>query len=127
MSKLNRIYHPYTQWEEISFNMWGNVDDKKTMLLKAIEFTGNHILYGEHMMRVAYEWRYSCENALTDYFLNRKAWIGHAACALAICCPEHITREAWGTLTNEQQLLANEKAEQAIQWWENNFRQSKTL
>ena len=70
------------------------------------------------MMRVVQEWKYSCENALTDEYISKKAWIGHAAVALALNIPEHVTRKAWGFLTDEQQLLANDEARKAIQTWE---------
>jgi hypothetical protein len=76
------------------------------------------------MRRVTEEWRNSCVNALTDYSLNRRAWIGHAACALALRCPEDITRHAWSFLSNEQQILANKQANRAIQSWEMRYRQS---
>ena len=79
------------------------------------------------MMEVVNHWPVSCENALTDYSLNRKAWIGHAACALAINCPEDIVRQAWKELSYEQQLLANEEARKAIQVWEYNYRKSKGI
>jgi hypothetical protein len=125
--KIERVYHPYWDWEEVEFNMWGTVDDRKKWLKKAIEFTGDHKKYGRFMMRVINEWPISCENALTDSMINRKAWIGHAAVALAIQCPEDIVREAWGLLTDEQRLLANKEAERAVQTWENNYLQSKGL
>lgn len=118
MMKFERIYHHYLEWEEIDFNMWGSVIDRKLFLKKAIDFTGDHKKYGRFMMRVVKEWKVSCENALTDYSINRRAWVGHAACALALGCPEDITREAWGYLSNEQQLLANKKADEAIKAWE---------
>jgi hypothetical protein len=57
---------------------------------------------------------------LTDISQNRRAWIGHAACCMAIKCPEYITRSAWGYLTKEQQDLANAEADRAIAWWERN-------
>jgi hypothetical protein len=123
MSKFKRVYHPISRWEEIKHNMWGDVKDKKKYLSAAIEFTGNHELYGEHMMRVVREWRVSCENALTDYRLNRRAWIGHAACALALKCPEDITRDAWSKLSDEQRLLANQEADRAIAHWEHTYAQ----
>lgn len=127
MQKFPKVYHPVHLWEEISHNMWGEVEDKGGALGKAIEFTGDHILYGKHMMRVIKEWPYSCENALTDNSINKKAWIGHAACALAMLCPEDIVRKAWGYLTDEQRLLANGQAIAAIGHWQSDYAKSKGL
>ena len=120
--KLKRIWLPIDTWEEIGFNMWGEVANRRLFLQRAVIFTGNHRLYGRYMQLVTVVWPNSCINALTDYNLNRKAWIGHAACALALRCPEDITRQAWGLLTNEQRILANRQADRAIQSWEMRYR-----
>ena len=122
--KLKRIWLPIDAWEEIGSNMWGEVANRRLFLQRAEIFTGNHRLYGRYMQRVTVEWPNSCINALTDYNLNRKAWIGHAACALALRCPEDITRQAWGLLTDEQRILANRQASRAIQSWEVRYRAS---
>ena len=118
MSRLNRIWHPFWKWEESKFNMWGTVKDRNEYLMQAIEFTDDAELYGSYMMRVAQEWPYSCEHNLTDRSQNRRAWIGHAACALAFQCPEDIVRSAWSRLTELQQAEANAKADEAIRFWE---------
>ncbi len=76
------------------------------------------------MGRVVDEWKNSCEHNLTNKTQNRKAWIGHAACALAFNCPEDIVREAWGYLTEKQQIAANCKAVNAIEYWEENYGKS---
>lgn len=112
------IWHPYWIWEEVKFNMWGSVENKKEYLEKAIHFTGDYELYGAYMIIVASQWKYSCEHHLTKIKTNRKAWIGHAASALAIQCPEDIVRQAWSFLDENQQNLANEKAQKAIEYWE---------
>jgi len=127
MQSIDRVYHPYWMWEEVEKNMWGTVDNRKRFLDWAIKFTGDHKKYGRFMMRVADEWKYSCEHNLSNLTQNRKAWIGHAACALANECPEDIVREAWGHLTREQQNLANKQAENAISHWENNFGGNRCL
>lgn len=116
--KIERVYHPWDEWEEVKFNMWGTVDNRKKWVKAATEFTSDHKKYGRFMLRVIREWPKSCENALTDMSLNRRAWIGHAACALAMECPEDIVREAWGNLTDEQRELANREASRAIAEWE---------
>lgn len=115
---IERVYHPYWLWEEVYTNMWGRVQDRQKYLADAIEFTGDHRKYGSYMIRVIDEWAYSCEHNLSNITQNRKAWLGHAACALAFDCPEDIVREAWGHLTKEQQDLANNEAENAITIWE---------
>lgn len=125
--RFDRVYHDCKYWEEIPANMWGEVVDAKFSLDQAIVFTGDHSLYGSYMDRVIEEWPISCENALTDYNLNRRAWLGHAAVALALNIPEDITRKAWGVLTDEQRLLANREAERAIQQWEKSYAKSKGL
>jgi len=98
--------------------MWGTVKDKDVWLQRAIAFTGDHVLYGSWMRKVTAQWKFSCEHHLTKLYTNRKPWIGHAAVALAIQCPEDIVREAWGHLTQEQQDLANHQAQMAIEEWE---------
>ena len=125
--KLDRVYHPYTEWEEVAHGMWAQVENKKERLEMAVSFTGDHRLYGSFMIRVISEWKISCENALTDGALNQRAWVGHAACALGIGCPEDITRHAWGLLTDEQRLLANREADRAIRIWRSNYKQDSQL
>ena len=98
--------------------MWGEVPNRKEWLQRAIDFTGDHELYGQWMLKVIDAWPFSCGHNLTKRDTNRKAWIGHAAVALAIQCPEDIVRQAWSHLTREQQQLANAKAQQAIEIWE---------
>lgn len=115
---IKRIYHPHTKWEEVPANMWGKASNREAYLSVAVDFTGNAKLYGEHMKRVAKEWKHSCEHNLSNTTQNRRAWIGHAACALAFGCPEDITREAWKFLTESQQNEANDVADLAILEWE---------
>jgi hypothetical protein len=125
--KFDRVYHPYDKWEEVEHGMWSEVEDRKLWLAMAIEFTSDHKEYGRYMLRVIREWKFSCENALTDAALNKKAWVGHAACALAIGCPEDVVRQAWGVLTDEQRILANREAERAIKLWSIDYAKSLGL
>jgi len=117
---MKRIYHNYLKWEEHHAGMWQSVpkDEGDKLLKEAIEFTGNPELYGSYMQRIIMEWPISCEQNLTDRSMNRQAWIGHAACCLAIGCPEHITRAAWHFLSRDQQDKANAQADRAILAWE---------
>ena len=115
-SDLFEEWLPYWEWEEIKFNMWGDVDNKKDWLDKAIKFTGDHELYGKWMLEVVKKLPNSCRHNLSKRGC-KYSWIGHAAVALAIQCPENIVREAWGRLSDEQQEKANKKAQEAIELW----------
>lgn len=114
--KPGEIWHPWWLLEEVKHNMWGDVTRRKTWLQIAIAFTGDAELYGHWMMRVIKEWPNSCEHNLSKSG-DKRAWIGHAAVALAIGCPEDIVREAWGNLSESQQTEANAKASYAIEQW----------
>ena len=98
--------------------MWRRPSDRKAMLEQAIEFTGNAESYGKAMLRVILEWPKSCEHNLSNIEQNRKAWIGHAACALEMGFCEDVVRSAWGYLTDDQREEANRKADFAIKEWE---------
>lgn len=98
--------------------MWRVPQNREEMLSEAITFTGDAEQYGRAMLRVIREWPRSCEHNLTNLSQNRKAWLGHAACALERGLCEDVVREAWSRLSLKQQREANRKAQQAIEEWE---------
>lgn len=118
LPRAGEIWHPWWKLEEVFHNMWGDVSRRKTWLQIAIAFTGDAELYGEWMLKVADQWIHSCQHNLTKSG-DKRPWIGHAAVALAIGCPEDVVREAWGHLTEDQQIRANKKASEAIDYWRN--------
>jgi hypothetical protein len=115
---MKRIYHPFWTWEDLG--MWRDItkDEQRELLPVAVEFTGDAERYGAAMLRVLDEMPVACEHNLTERAMNRQAWIGHAATYLATTCPEYVTREAWGMLTEEQRVAADAKAAEAIKEWE---------
>jgi hypothetical protein len=120
-------YHHYEVWEDYMHGMYKKLfgKERNIMLNKAITFTGNAQLYGEWMLKVVDQWPNSCEQNLTDIHVNQQAWIGHAACCMALECPEDLTRIAWGCLSKQQQDEANAKADNAIRIW--NERQNNSV
>lgn len=117
---MDRKYHPYWVWEDYLNGMWRkpSSNDIELMLPVAIEFTGNHVLYGHWMKEVVNKWHIACEHNLTDLEQNRRAWIGHCAVCLAKDIPESITRMEWSFLSIDQQEKANSVADIAIELWE---------
>lgn len=121
--KVKRVWHHYKKWEDAANGMYRSIggEERKSMLEQAIEFTGNDGLYGKFMRMVVVEWPIACEHNLTALEINRKTWIGHAACCLATGIPEDITREAWGRLSSNQRKRANRQADLSIKQWENMY------
>jgi hypothetical protein len=114
---MKKIWHPYWTWEDVGMWRKATREDEILLLPKAIEFMGNVALYGEWMLKVIEQYEYACQHNLTDVSLNQRAWIGHAACHMALDAPEYITRQAWGLLSDEQRFDANAKADIAINLW----------
>ena len=98
--------------------MWLKSDNESELLKKAIEFTGNHILYGNAMNDVIYKWHHTMENHLTNLSINRRAFLGHCAVFYRLQIPEYIVRKAWKELNNKQRDLADNQAEKFIKEWE---------
>jgi len=119
MPTIKRVYHPFAAWECFIAGMWFDApsSERAKLLNAAIEFTGDANLYGQWMLKVTQEWTRACEHHLTDPNINKRAWVGHAACCMATGCPEHITRSAWRHLTAQQQDEANAVADIAIAAW----------
>lgn len=100
--------------------MWVNVskEEVERLLPIAYNFIKDHLQYGASMKKVADTWKYGCENFLSDIHINRKAWIGHAACSFELGLPEVVVRNAWGMLTDKERYLANKEADKCINYWE---------
>lgn len=127
---MKRIHHPYWLWEDWKAGMWRHLaaQERPSALHAAVNFTGDALLYGGFMARVANEWPIACEHNLTERGMNRRAWIGHAAACLAIGSPEDVTRQAWGLLTEQQRIDADSQADAAIKGWESTYaRQNQQL
>jgi hypothetical protein len=116
--KTKQIFVHYNLWEDHA--MWRTLTrlEEPEFRKMAIDFTGDYIRYGRAMMKVIDQWPNTCMNSLSNPSINRRAFIGHAACQLEINCPEYIVRQAWWMLNENQRILADKEADKAIQEWE---------
>jgi len=112
MATIKRVYIPYTEWEDWLNGMWSTGDESR--LQEAIDFTGDHIRYGEAMREVVIAWPRTMLNSLTNTSINRRAFLGHCAVCYKLGIQESIVRSAWKELTDEQRFLADDVAEKTI-------------
>lgn len=119
--RIKRVYHHHSKMEEYKSNMWRVVDDKDYAVSESARLMIAHGEFEAACHRVVREWPFSTEAALSATVINHQAWIGHAACALNHGSPEDMTRQAWRTLTEDQQSLANAAADKAIAAWRTSY------
>lgn len=115
---IKQTWTPYWLWEDWLNGMWSKTEFD---MHKCIEFTGNHVKYGEAMKIVIEKWPNTMLNSLTNPSINKRAFLGHCAASMAIGCPEYITRMAWRELTDEQRFLADKVAQETIDKWKENY------
>lgn len=110
--------------------MWRKVDEDESLINLAVSFTSNNILYGIWMRYVIKNWQFTMVNNITNPSLNKRAFVGHCAVSAALNIPEHIVRLAWSRLTDNQRILADQQAQNAINEWtekyENILKNGKT-
>ena len=116
---MRQVFYHYQDLEEHRAGMWRitNPAERDRYIAAAAALMMDPRAFLAAMLHVIEEWPNSCEAAMTTPSLNRRAWFGHAGCCLATGSPEDLTRQAWHTLTQEQQDRANRAADQAIHTW----------
>jgi lysine/ornithine N-monooxygenase len=123
-----RVYKPYHVWEDWINGMWRTVtkDEYDSYLKWAIQFTGDHVKYGESMGLVIKEWENTMLHNLTNQSINKRAFLGHCACCFNSGCPEYIVRDAWKLLSDMQRLQADDIAQKHIDNWMNEYKTNST-
>jgi ParB-like chromosome segregation protein Spo0J len=118
-SKVTRVFHTYDKWEchKAGFYAQG-VEGKKadeckeeyrTFLADCDRFRGA-------ANSVITEWTMSCEHYLTNFAMNRIAWIGQAAMCYATGVPSKFC-SGFNLLTTDQQDAANQVALDVLNDW----------
>lgn len=120
---MERIYHHYEKWEDYKNGMYNECREGRSERVKrAAEILGNPKECEEAMNKVINEWKKSTEYNLSNIGVNRKAWLGQAACSCYANIHEDETREAWGIMTEEQRVKANKIAQNIINRWQSDLR-----
>ena len=115
---MKRIYHHYEQWEDYKNGMYAECKEGRAeRVIKAAEILGTPQICTKAMEKVISEWQISTEYNLSNIGINRKAWLGQAACSCYANIHEDETREAWGLMTEEQRVEANRIAQKLINKW----------
>lgn len=117
--KADRVFHTYEKWECHKAGFYAsNFEDKKADECKEMyrEFLSDLDRFRSAANHVINEWVNSCEHYLTNFAMNRIAWIGQAAACYDMGVPSKFCG-GFSLLTDEQQEAANEVALDVLNDW----------
>jgi ParB-like chromosome segregation protein Spo0J len=117
--KGDRVFHTYEKWECHKAGFYAPSVDGKTSAQCHQEY--RDFLADSDRFRVALsgvisEWVRSCEHYLTNFAMNRIAWLGQAAMCYENGVPSKFCG-GFNLLTDEQQAEANDIALDALNDW----------
>jgi len=117
--KGDRIFHTFEKWECHKAGFYASTFDGMSaeQCREAYrDFLADLDRFRSAANAVIDEWEHSCEHYLTNFAMNRIAWVGQAAMCYATGIPSRFCG-GFRLLTDEQQQAANEVALDAINDW----------
>lgn len=117
MPEVDRVSVPYYQWEDHRAGMYrlvpgaGEDERARELLADASRLT-------DAMRQAVAGWPTSALHQLSNTEQNRRAWLGWAACQVAVGACARATRYAWPRLTEDERVAANHAADVVIGEWE---------
>lgn len=104
-----QVFAPYWEWEDFNNGMYEDICAKSLPLLleQAVEILSSPELFDALLSEMLKSWKVSSAVNLSNRGMNRRAWLGRAACCFALRIPEDVTRQAWKQLTDRQRNEAN--------------------
>lgn len=115
---MKPIYHHYTKWEDFQNGMYNeDKNGRRERVQKAIQILSNVELCYKSMRMVISQWKYACEQNLSNNIYGHRAFLGQAACNIYAGVHEDETRQAWGLLTDDQRKQANSIADRVYREW----------
>lgn len=118
-SDKTRIFHTYQNWECEKAGFYKqNVDGMTAEQCKVSyrDFLADRERFLTEAKAMTREWKNSCEHYLTNFAMNRIAWIGQAAMCYSTGVPSKFC-SGFNLLTEEQKTIANEVALSVLNEW----------
>ena len=125
--KLKRKYINYNLWEDFHNGLYEKHTPTNKDIKNCYELLSNRKHTYEAMKRVVKDWKLCSSHNLTNYEINRRAWLGQAACCLRFKCNQEAVILAWRKLPIALQQDANNMANLIIKEYENNIKNELCL
>lgn len=118
-NKGDRIFHTYDKWECQKAGFYASKYDGMSAaecMEQYRKFLSDTDRFERAAMAMISEWKNSCEHYLTNFAMNRIAWIGQAAMCFETGIPSKFCG-GFNLLDDEQKAAANEVALKVLNVW----------
>lgn len=121
---IKRAWHHWTKWECVKAGMY---DTSSTLshdlsMIEYAKFLRDCNRFESAMLRILDEWPISCEQFLSNMFINRIAWMGQASVCIDCGIPR-IHRGGFHLLSTDEKMAANRLADRYVKQWEDIYAQ----
>lgn len=120
-SNVKRKYHHHDKWEDAKAGMYNNPKSLRKEADAIVMYFQDSEKVREYMIKVVTEWKYSCEQNLTNPAMNKIAYLGQASVCMAFGFSRESTMFAWNFLDEATQNKANQIAQDIINYWEEQY------
>lgn len=111
---------PWHNWEDFHAGLYSTAAYTAEDVERSVALLSDADAFGEAAYEMVNAWPNAALHNLHHMWSGRNAWIGQASCLYVHGSPALATREAWGTLSNDQQRTANRVATMVRERWERN-------
>lgn len=119
LRQFHQVFHNHALWEDWKHGLYKlNRSPDQAVLSKNLLASPD---FKKSCLLVISDWKHSTEQNLTNLSLNRRAWLGQAACCLNHGASFIETIEGWNMLNPMEQLIANRTATDCIRQFEWDF------
>jgi hypothetical protein len=115
--KIKRICHNYSKWEDWKADMYLIKTIRPIMIQKSTRLLSDSKTFYQILNKLIKSWPFSTEHNLTDPSINKRAWLGRAACCFSHGANINETRIAWHNMESNLQDRANHIANRIISEW----------
>jgi len=118
-NKGERVFHTYDKWECHKAGFYAPSYEGKTSeecQLAYRDFLADTERFKKALAGVISEWKYSCEHYLTNFAMNRIAWLGQAAMCYETGIPSKFCG-GFNLLSDDEKTEANLTALDALNEW----------
>lgn len=122
---IKQVFHHYEKWEDFKAGQFRAVGcdmaANEELIGLAMQLLSNTENLYEAMTSVTLDWVIAAETNLTNRSINRRAWLGQAACCYEFSVPEDLTKAAWWRISTPERDRANGVADRVITEWEDAY------